>query len=105
MYLLGEGEYNLDEAGIINVTDSFLGLSQDVTECQNFEPLYNCTTRFYRNSLLMQCGCLPFNIRLFDKVREAPTPHTQFRHLLKLKLKLKASLNTIQYFLSKRFIG
>ena len=43
MYLLGEGEYNLDEAGIINVTDSFLGLSQEVTECQNDEPLYNCT--------------------------------------------------------------
>ena len=68
MYLLGEGEYNLDEAGVISVTDSFLGLSQEVTECQNDEPLYNCTTRFYRNSLLMQCGCLPFNIRLSDRV-------------------------------------
>ena len=89
MYLLGEGEYNLDEAGVIAVTDSFLGLSQDVTECQNDEPLYNCTTRFYRNSLLMQCGCLPFNIRLSDKVNTIQY-FTKLLDFLAAKAKAKA---------------
>ena len=61
--LIGEGEYNLNSLKEITVTESYLGLDQDVRKCQNDEPLNNCTTRQYLDTFLGKCGCLPFNIR------------------------------------------
>ena len=52
----------------IRVTDSYIGLDQDVRGCQNEEPKDNCTTRQYLDTLLGKCGCLPINIRLVHKV-------------------------------------
>ena len=66
--LVGEGNYNLNELKMIEVTDSYLGLSQDTRGCQNEEPQDRCTTRVHRETLLTQCGCLPFNMRLSDNV-------------------------------------
>ena len=68
MEFVGEGEYNLNDLKEIIVTDSYLGLDENVRGCQNVEPLNNCTTRLYMDTLLRDCGCLPFNIRLSDKV-------------------------------------
>ena len=68
MEFIGEGEYNLNDLKEIIVTDSYLGLDGNVKGCQNVEPLNNCTTRLYMDTLLRDCGCLPFNIRLSDKV-------------------------------------
>ena len=68
MEFIGEGEYNLNDLKEIIVTDSYLGLDENVRGCQNGEPLNNCTTRLYMDTLLRDCGCLPFNIRLSDKV-------------------------------------
>ena len=68
MEFIGEGEYNLNDLKEIIVTDSYLGLDENVRGCQNGETLNNCTTRFYMDTLLRDCGCLPFNIRLSDKV-------------------------------------
>ena len=59
--LLGEGEYNLNDLKEIMVTDSYLDLDQDIRGCQNLEPLYNCTTRQYMNTIMDKCGCLPVN--------------------------------------------
>ena len=53
---------------MIEVTGSYLGLDQDVRGCQDNEPIQNCTSRCYKEALLKACGCLPFNIRLSDKV-------------------------------------
>ena len=64
--MIGEGEYNLNNLKEIEVTDSYLGLDQDVRGCQNDEPLHNCTTRQYLDTLLKECGCTPFTIRLSD---------------------------------------
>ena len=66
--LIGEGEYNLNDLKEIKVTDSYLGLDQEVRKCQNDEPLKNCTTRQYLDTLLRECGCLPITLRLFHKV-------------------------------------
>ena len=66
--LNGEGEYNLNALKEIEVTDSYLGLDQKVRGCQNKEPQFNCTSRLYINHLLDKCGCLPFSMKLFDKV-------------------------------------
>ena len=66
--LIGEGEYNLNVLKEINVTDSYLGLGQDVKECQNDEPYYNCTTRFHMNTFHDKCGCLPPTMSIFKEV-------------------------------------
>ena len=63
--LFGEGQYYLHALKEIKVTDSYLGLSK---QCQNEEPLSNCTTRQYRNTMLGKCGCLPLAIRTGNKV-------------------------------------
>ena len=61
--LIGEGQYNVDDLKEIKVTESYLGMDQDIKDCQNEEPFYNCTTRQYIHNILMECGCLPLNIR------------------------------------------
>ena len=48
--LIGQGEYNLNALKKIEVTDSYLGLDQDIRGCQNKEPLLNCTTEQYVNT-------------------------------------------------------
>ena len=66
--LKGEGIYNLNVLQEIEVTDEYLGLDQKVRGCQNKESHDNCTTSHYIDTILEQCGCLPFNIRLSEKV-------------------------------------
>ena len=68
MQLPGEGEYNLNNLIEVKVKESYLGLEKDVKECQNEEPTENCTTRRYLDTILRECGCLPFNIRTSNKV-------------------------------------
>ena len=64
----GEGEYNLNGIKEIVATDSYLGLDQDVRQCQDDKPFHNCTTELYRQAFLRECGCLPYNIRLYSEV-------------------------------------
>ena len=66
--LIGEGDYNIDVMKEIMVTDSYLELDKNVINCQNKEPYFNCTTRHYVKTVLADCGCLPFNMRLSNKV-------------------------------------
>ena len=66
--LVGEGQYNLNVIKDIKVTESFLGLDQEYENCQNVEPLEDCTTRQYVNTYLNMCGCLPFRMLKSNKV-------------------------------------
>ena len=67
--LYGEGDYNLNVVKEVKVTESFLGLDSGVMGC-NMEKTYeNCTTTTYIESVIQQCGCLPFSIYLSDKVK------------------------------------
>ena len=50
------------------VTNDFLGLNQDERKCQNEEPLTNCTTKQYLDTLRGECGCFPVNLGLLQKV-------------------------------------
>ena len=65
---MGEGEYNLNDLKEIQTTDSFGSLDQNIRECQNEESIHDCTTRYYKDKLLRDCGCLPFQIRQDEKV-------------------------------------
>ena len=67
--MFGEGGYNLAELREIRVTESYLGLDQDVRNCQNDEPYMNCTTRQYVDTILKDCGCLPLNMKLSTQAR------------------------------------
>ena len=64
----------------IKVTNSYLGLDQDVRGCQNDEPLFNCTTRHLIENMVKQCHCLPFNLKLAHNIGKVPdqghTPYT-----------------------------
>ena len=62
----GAGEYNLKTVKKIEVTDAFLGLSQETRECQNQRTISNCTTETYLNDLLDMCNCLPYNLWIND---------------------------------------
>ena len=62
--LIGEGKYNLNAVKEIKVTESFLGLTKKIRECQNEEEIYECTTRYYKKTLLNHCGCLPLSLQI-----------------------------------------
>ena len=68
MVLYGEGEYNLNILKEIKVTDSFIGLSQDVRACQLEEHIVDCETRNYLEHSKSVCGCLPFPVRTKNQV-------------------------------------
>ena len=65
--LIGEGEYNINSVKELTVTDSFLGLDEEDKGCQNEEPLHNCTTRIYHDTISEHCGCQPINMKLSAK--------------------------------------
>ena len=70
MTLIGEGNYNLNILKDVEVTDSFLGLDENVRQCQDIEPYDNCTTRHYIENVRKNCGCLPLSINSFEKVKQ-----------------------------------
>ena len=67
--LIGEGEYNLNALKEIKATDSYVGLGKDVTECQNEESSFSCSTRQTIDAFQNECGCLPFAIRVSTEVK------------------------------------
>ena len=75
--LSGEGEYNLDVIKEIRLTESYHELEQNVKGCEDKidEPFDNCTTKNYINTLMEECRCLPFHIRLSDEVTLCTKKH------------------------------
>ena len=61
-------EYNLNNVKEILPTDDFLTLDRNTIGCQIEESISDCETRQYHDSLLDQCGCLPFSIRNSNQV-------------------------------------
>ena len=72
---IGEGEYNLNVLKEIEVTDSYLGLEQEVRGCQNKESLHDCTTKHYIDDLKKHCGCIPFSIRMPNDLTPMCSPN------------------------------
>ena len=50
--MIGEGLYNVDDMKELKVTESFLGLNEEVRDCQDKEAIQNCTTKLYLAALL-----------------------------------------------------
>ena len=62
-----EKKYFLNVIKEISVTESFLTLDENTRGCQE-ESFDDCTTKKYINALINKCKCLPFQIRLTQKV-------------------------------------
>ena len=65
---MGEGEYNLNILKEIEVTNSFLGLHENVKGCQNVEHIDECKTKLYIETVMEDCGCIPLNLKISNKV-------------------------------------
>ena len=65
LVLQGEGKYGLSAIKDIEVTDQFLGLGDTVTLCQTEEYRVDCLSRVYREKVLSQCKCSPFEMRSY----------------------------------------
>ena len=66
--MYGEGQYNLNVVKDIKVTEAFLGLDQNIRNCQNVETYEDCSTRKYMEKILELCNCLPFQYHSTEKV-------------------------------------
>ena len=60
-------ESSLNVVKEIKVTDSFLTLDEDAKGCQE-ESFNECTTTKYKENIINQCQCLPFQLRLSEEV-------------------------------------
>ena len=65
LVLQGEGKYGLSDIKDIEVTSQFLGLGDTVTLCQTEEYRVDCLSRVYREKVLSQCKCSPFEMRSY----------------------------------------
>ena len=61
-------EYNLNNVKEIIPTDDFLTLNRKIIRCQIEESSNECKTRQYINTMIDQCGCLPFSIGNINQV-------------------------------------
>ena len=70
MKLLLDNDYTFKIRDIKDIVakDSFLTLDLDVRECQDDEVYDDCVTRNHLNTLTSNCHCLPFHLRLSEKV-------------------------------------
>ena len=64
----GEGQYNLDSLKMIDVTESFLGIDENVIKCQDKVFFDNCTTKYYIETIKKKCKCLPVSINTLEEV-------------------------------------
>ena len=66
--MFGGGEYNI-VLEKVSVTESYLGLKEEVRNCQDSEEDYqHCVTQNYVQRVREKCQCLPLSISLNKKV-------------------------------------
>ena len=63
--LPGEGHYAVTAVKDIKVTDSYLGLGQELTNCQTKEARSDCLTRSHMARVLSECRCAPLSMKSY----------------------------------------
>ena len=53
----------------IKVTDDYLGLDENIRQCQNEEAFERCQTRQYLDAVEMQCKCIPYALKYILKYK------------------------------------
>ena len=64
-----EYTYNLNVVKEMKVTDSFITLDEDVRQCQDEYTQVECRTKKYLDSIIENCKCLPFDLKLTEQVQ------------------------------------
>ena len=66
--MIGEGEYNI-VVEKVSVTESYLGLSEKVRNCQNSDKDYqSCVTENFVQRVKEKCKCLPLGMSIDGEV-------------------------------------
>ncbi len=66
--MFGGGEYNI-VLEKVSVTESYLGLKEEVRNCRESEEDYqHCVTQNYVKRVQDECQCLPLSMSLDEKV-------------------------------------
>ena len=84
MELKGEGHYAITAVKDIKVTDSYLRLGQETTNCQTEEAKSDCLTRKLKEKVLGECGCAPFGMKSYygaEVIFVAENNKVKFRHV------------------------
>ena len=63
--LRGEGDYALTDIRTIQVTEEFLGLGEEITQCQTNENRGDCVSRKYQEQVLASCNCTPLYLQSY----------------------------------------
>ena len=66
-----EHSYNLNAIKVVEVTDDFISLDENIIKCQNDETKDDCITRKYIEEIQRQCECLPLQLRQTNKVKSS----------------------------------
>ena len=61
--LTSEGSFVLTNIKKISVSSDFLGLAQDITQCQTDQLKGDCITGKYQEAILENCNCAPISLR------------------------------------------
>ena len=65
LVLKGRGRYALWAIKEVAVSKEFLGLGQEVTQCQTEEHRRECLSRKHKKKVLKHCKCSPFNMKSY----------------------------------------
>ena len=66
--MLGPQKYYLTDAKQIKVTQSFLELGQDTTECQDRESFEQCSSSALHEAARAECGCIAYSLRNYSAI-------------------------------------
>ena len=64
--VFGGATLAISDVKVMEVTEDYLGLDENVRKCQNREPFENCTTRQYLSKVESQCNCVPYALKDFS---------------------------------------
>ena len=63
--MYGEGDYSLTAIKEIETTDAFLGLDEEIRNCQTVETFEECQAKEYIEIGLDRCKCTTYELRNF----------------------------------------
>ena len=63
--LQGEGQYVLSAIKTVEVTEAFVGLGEETTDCTTEEYSLDCLSRKHREKVLKDCQCSPWNLKSY----------------------------------------
>ena len=63
--LQGEGQYVLSAIKTVEVTQAFVGLGEETTNCTTEEYRLDCLSRKHREKVLKDCQCSPWNLKSY----------------------------------------